>query len=869
MIQDTWEHAQTLFRAGKLRESELACRQIVDTAPDHAQAWFQLGLLASRRGHQEEATSALRRAVRAQPGFAEAHNNLGIVLAKQGMLSDATACFQEAVRIRPDYAEAHSNLGNALRSQGRVEEAIASLERAIGIQENYPGALHNLGIALMQVGRISQGEAPLRRAIRLKADFAQAHNSLGMALLRQRKFEEAITSFREALRLKPGLANAHNNLGNAIAETGRPEEAIPCYREAIRLSPTYADAYNNLGNALRHDERLGEAATCFEEALKHRPKFAEAHNNLGVTFARQGKHDLAVRHCERATRLRPEYAAAHSNLGISYGNLGEYEKAVLCYRRALEIQPDYAEAYSNLGIVLTQQGRYGDAIAAFERALELKPDYPEAHSNLGIALSKAQRIDEAMEQYERAIAARPDYADAHMNRALTYLLTGDFQRGWPEYEWRWKCKDFDARRFPQPRWRGEPLDGRRILLCTEQGFGDTFEFIRYAQIVKERGGYVIVRCPKPLTPIVRGCRGVHEVCLEGGPLPPFDLFIDLMTLPHDLGTTERDVPADVPYIFADQALVENWRRELEYTGAFKVGIAWQGSPKYRGDRQRSIHVGQFAPLAAVPGVQLISLQKGGGTEQIRDAGFSLTVLGGQFDEANGAFMDTAAIIRNLDLVVSIDSAICHLAGGLAVPVWLAVPHAPDWRWMLGRVDSPWYPNTRLFRQTDAGDWQGVFRRMADALTNLISKQARRSPGTLLVETSAGDLIDRITILRIKAERITDPEKLNNIGAELAALTRVSATSLPGFDRAHGLVVELQRINAAIWDTEDEVRRCEAQGEFGDRFIELARSVYLMNDRRAAVKQAINQHLGSRLVEEKQYVDYKQSRVHGSRPGRRS
>lgn len=842
----------------KLPEAERACRQIVDTAPDHAPAWFHLGLLASRRRHLEDAASALRRAIRAQPGFAEAHNNLGIVLAKQGKLPDAAACFQEAVRISPDYAEAHSNLGNALRSQGRVEEAIASLERAIGIRENYPGAHHNLGVALVQVGRIAEGEVHLRRAVQLKEDFAQAHNSLGMSLLKQRKFEEAITSFREALRLEPGLANAHNNLGNAIAEMGRPEEAIPCYREAIRLSPAYAEAYNNLGNALRHGEQLDEAAKCFEEALRHRPKFAEAHNNLGVTYARRGKHELAVRHCERATRLRPQYAAAHSNLGISYANLGEYEKAVVCYRRALDIKPDYAEAYSNLGIVLTQQGLYGDAIAAFERGLELKPDYPEAHSNLGITLSKAQRIDEALEHYERAIAAWPDYPDAHMNRALTYLLTGDFQRGWPEYEWRWKCKDFDARRFPQPRWRGEPLDGRRILLCTEQGFGDTFEFIRYAQIVKERGGYVIVRCPKPLPPIVRGCRGVDEVCVEGGPLPPFDLYIELLSLPLVFGTTERDIPSEVPYIAADPTLVENWRRELDYIGAFKVGIAWQGSPKYRGDRQRSIHVGQFAPLAAVPGVQLIGLQKGGGTEQIRDAGFPMTVLGGQIDEANGAFMDTAAIIKNLDLVVSIDSAISHLAGGLAVPVWLAVPHAPDWRWMLGRADSPWYPSARLFRQTEAGDWQGVFRRMADALTNLVSEQARRSPGTLLVETSAGDLIDRITILRIKAERISNPDKLNNIRAELAALTRVSATRFPAFDHANGLVADLQRINQAIWDTEDEVRRCEAQGEFGDRFIELARSIYRTNDRRAAVKQAINQHLGSRLVEEKQYVEYKLS-----------
>ena len=793
----------------------------------------------------------------ATPVTAERLNSQGVGFVGRRRLEEAIGCFRQAIGANPQYAEAYSNLGNALRTQGRTAEAIATLEKAIALKPDYPEARHNFGLTLLQAGRLDEALDQLHKAVELRPDFAEAYDGLGLVLLYRRRHQEAISVLERAVQLKPTLGSAHNHLGNALAGAGRLQDAITSYRQAIHIEPDFAEAYNNLGNTYRELEQPDEAVRCFTEALERHPEFTEAHNNLGITYARQGKFDLAIRHCQEALRLRPNYAAAHSNLGIAYAHQGEFDKAVSSYHRALEIKPDYAEAHNNLGIVLTQQGHYDEAIANFRHALELKVDYPEAHSNLGIALTKARRIEESLDHFQKAIDGKQDYADAHMNRALSYLITGDLARGWAEYEWRWKCKEFNPRRFPQPRWQGEPLEGRRIFLITEQGFGDSFQFVRYAKAVKERGGEVWVRCPKPLLSLIRCCEGVDGVTAEGEPPPPFDTYIELLSLPLIFGTRAETIPRETPYIIPDPALVEYWRRDLGCIRAFKVGVQWQGSTKYRGDRQRSIPLAHFAPLASVPGVRLVSLQKGFGTEQIQHIRFPLTVLGGQVDESRGAFMDTAAILKNLDLVVTSDTSLAHLAGGLGVPVWLALPDPPDWRWMLSGDESPWYPTMRLFRQTELGNWEEVFQRIAAALAQHVSDCQGNGDKEILVVTSPGELVDKITILRTKARKITDSRKLRNINAELAMLTERQCACIPESQRVAELTGELQQINETLWDIEDEIRRCEAEQDFGKRFIELARSVYRTNDRRAAVKRAIDGLVGSRFTEQKQYVAYEE------------
>ncbi|HQU45321.1 MAG TPA: tetratricopeptide repeat protein, partial [Pirellulales bacterium] len=591
-------------------------------------------------------------------------------------------------RIAPGSADAHINLGNTLKDLGEADEALVCYRKAVSIRPDDAAAHFNFGNLCRDMG--DPGEAA-------------AH-------------------YRSALRIRPAFAEAHNNLGNALSQQGKRAEAAKCFERATKIDSQFADAYNNLGNVLRELGRHAKAIAAFERALAIRPKFAEAHNNLGIAWSARRNYDQALACYAEALRLWPDYAAAHNNRGIALANRGDWADAIVNYRRALELKPDYAEAMNNLGIVLSQQGEYEEAIALYKRAIELKPDYAEAFSNMGITLTECRRIDEALEGYAQALEHKENYPDARMNRALSYLIRGDFERGWREYEWRWKCKDFNARKFGKPAWDGSPLHGRRIMFHAEQGFGDTFQFIRYARLVKERYDCtVILWCPKQLVPLVREIPYIDEVTIEGEPIPEIDVHLPLLSLPMVFGTTVETVPGEVPYLYAKPELIERWRKELSYIGALKIGIAWKGNPRYRGDRHRSIPLERFAPLADIPGVRLIGLQKGLGTEQIAQLNdrFSLTELPASRDEAAGSFMDTAAILKNIDLVISCDSSLTHLAGSLGVPVWLAQSLASDWRWLLNRDDSPWYPALRIFRQKTLGDWEEVFERMAGELRALV------------------------------------------------------------------------------------------------------------------------------------------------------
>jgi hypothetical protein len=454
--------------------------------------------------------------------------------------------------------------------------------------------------------------------------------------------------------------------------------------------------------------------------------------------------------------------------------------------------------------------------------------------------------------YQRALSLKPDYAAAHNNLGIAWLLMGNFQQGWPEYEWRWKCTELKLPSYRQPLWDGSPLKGRTILLLSEQGLGDTLQFIRFAPLLTRSGGRVIVTCRRALARLLASCPGIASVVAEGDRLPEFDVYAPLMSLPRLLGTTLATVPAEVPYLTADPALVEFWQRELSAIDGFRIGIVWQGSPGYRRDRFRSIPLLQLAPLARLEGVQLVSLQKGPGIDQLHEVSrnFPVTDLGGRLDETSGAFMDTAAVMMNLHLVIAADVAIAHLAGALGVRVWLALPAPPDWRWLLERADCPWYPTMRLFRQAQPGDWASVFERMA-AEVRALQPQTDRVP-SITVEIAPGELIDKLTILEIKSQRLTDPAQLRNVGVELAALRAAHQRALPSSEELRALTAELRTINERLWQVEDEIRSCERKSDFGPWFIELARTVYQNNDRRAALKRQINERLGSKLVEEKSY-----------------
>jgi len=491
-------------------------------------------------------------------------------------------------------------------------------------------------------------------------------------------------------------------------------------------------------------------------------------------------------------------------------------------------------------------------VACYREALRLNAGYSEAYNNLGITLGKQRKYADAGDCYREALRLKPDYPDAHLNRALCWLQAGQFEQGWAEYEWRWRCRGVNRPSFSQPPWSGEPLAGRTILVYAEQGLGDTFEFIRYAPLIKRRGGLVVFECQPQLMPLLSRCPGVDRLVPKGSQVPEFQAHSALLSLPWALRTTVTTVPSEVPYLYADPALVAQWRGELAPLGGYRIGINWQGNPQYKGDRHRSIPLDCFTPLAELPGVRLIGLQKGLGTEQLAASGERLGIvdLSGRLDEAAGAFMDSAAVLMNLDLFVTSDTAVAHLAGALGVPTWLALPWSADWRWMDLRPDSPWYPTMRLYRQAEPGNWQTVFRRMADELRPTLELPKRGRP--VVIEVAAGELIDKLMILEIKAARIRDHEKLRNVHAELAAIQVAYAQSIEPSPELSALADELRSVNERLWEIEDEIRGCEHAGDFGPRFVELARQVYSQNDHRAGLKRRINQLLGSHHVEEKSY-----------------
>jgi tetratricopeptide (TPR) repeat protein len=533
----------------------------------------------------------------------------------------------------------------------------------------------------------------------------------------QGKLDDAVACYRRVVDLSPDFAEAHNNLAVVLNRQGKPDEAVGCCQRALELKPDFAEARSNLGIALNDQGKPDEAVASYRRALELKPDFAEAHFNLGVVLSTQGKPEEAIACYRRALELKPDYPEADYNLGGALTDRGNLSEAIACFRRALQRKPDFAEAHNNLGAAFLYLGKLDEAVACCRRALELDPDCAKTHNNLGCALRGQGKYDEAVASAGRAVELLPDFAEAHLTRAYTWLLTGDWQRAWPEYQWRWRTKDFVPRGFAQPLWDGEPLAGKTILLHAEQGLGDTIQFIRYASIVKQLGATVVVECPKSLLPLLEGCPGIDQQVARGDDLPAFDLHAPLLSVPGIVKTSVETIPAQVPYLFPRPALLEAWRQRLTALDGFKIGVTWQGNPTFRADRFRSIPLRCFAPLAEVPGVRLLSLQKGVGTEQlaeVRDL-FAVADLAAELDEQPGSFVDTAAVMKNLDLVITSDTATAHLAGALGVPVWIALAFAADWRWLLDRTDSPWYPTMRLFRQRERGNWQAVFEEIRKAL----------------------------------------------------------------------------------------------------------------------------------------------------------
>jgi tetratricopeptide (TPR) repeat protein len=592
-----------------------------------------------------------------------------------------------------------------------------------------------------RAGDLARAEPLYRQVVQADPANAPVWRLLGETYSALGRLAEAAGSYRQAVRLQPGHFDALANLGVALAQQGQLAEAVPTLRQAIRVKPDFAQAHHNLGVALAQSGELEQAAASLREAIRLKPDYAEAYYNLGNTLVELNWREEAVPVFRRALELKPDYVDALNNLGLALTELGKPGEAAVVLQQAERLKPDHAEALNNLGLALADQGQFEEAIAAYDRSLRVNPHYAEAHTNLGSAYKEQGRLEEAIACYDYALWLQPDAASTHWNRSLARLQQGDYERGWAEYEWRWRRKRARRRPFSQPAWDGAPLEGRTMLLYMEQGLGDMIHFIRYAPLVKERGGSVVVECPDILLRLFAGMAGIDQLVAEGSELPPFDVHAPLMSLPCLLGTRLDTVPADVPYLAVPAELVERWRGWLAGYVTYKVGIVWQGNPHHKWDRYRSVRLADFAPIAAVPGVELISLQKGDAADALRShhRSFRVTELPAPQDPESGTFAETAAVMKNLDLIVTVDTAVAHLAGALALPVWVALSTIVDWRWQLERADTPWYPTMRLFRQETLGKWGPVFARMADELAAMVANHAAQA-GRALDRSSNGRTI---------------------------------------------------------------------------------------------------------------------------------
>ena len=481
------------------------------------------------------------------------------------------------------------------------------------------------------------------------------------------------------------------------------------------------------GLALHQQGQLAQANQIYAQVLALQPVHFDALHLSGVIAFQSKNPALAVELIGKAIAIKPDYADAYSNRGLALKELNRLDEALASYDRAIAIKPDYAEACSNRGLALQELKRVEEALASYDRAIAIKPDYADAYSNRGLALHELKRYEEALASYDRAIEIKPDYAEAYWNKSLALLLNSEFELGWVLYEWRWKNKKLSTRQrnFPQPLWLGtEDIAGKTILLHAEQGLGDTIQFCRYAKLVKALGARVILEAPKALLGLLSGLEGVDESIVKGKELPVFDYHSPLMSLPLAFKTALESIPNKIPYIQSNISNQNKWQERIGGAG-FKVAICWQGSTKGKVDVGRSFPVSLFERLAKIDGVRLISLQKNEGVEQLKSlpVGMSVETLPDDFDSGENAFLDSAAVMRCVDLVITSDTALTHLAGALGVKTWLPLKYVPDWRWMLDRSDSPWYPNHRLFRQKTSDDWISVFKEMETELKYLVSSES--------------------------------------------------------------------------------------------------------------------------------------------------
>jgi tetratricopeptide (TPR) repeat protein len=685
-----------------------------NTNPALAQAYA-----LDRQGRLAEAIEAYRQLLAAEPRNSDALHLMGVAMARTGRAPEAARTIAAAAELQPDNPAIRVNLGNALNELGRHVEAATHFERALQLKPDFVAAAHAGGRTLLRLGRLDEALQALQKAARLVPDNASIHCDLGVTLERLGRPEQALSELEAATALNPGHFEAYHNRGLLEAARGRLPEALDCLDRALALQPGLAVLHADQGNVLSDLGRTTEALASFDRALALQPRDAATVCNRARALTGLQRLEEAVAGFDAALALQPQDADAHFYRGVALAKLERYADALASFDRALALKPATVETINNRAIALAHLDRLEEAADDFAVALSSGPAHLEALENAANTARTLQRFPEALRLFDQALALQPDSPRLRLAKGLLLLTLGDFHSGWPLHEARLEVAQLrPARRAGEPLLPDvESLAGQTVLVHAEQGLGDTLQFCRYVPLLEARGARVVFAVQPALKLLMRSLAAEGDILAYDQTLPAVDNRLALLSLPMLLGTGMSDIPVGVPYLNAEPGRRSTWQTQLRALPGIKVGIAWQGNletEKQGGFRGRSFPLAALAPLAGVPGITLVSLQKGPGSRQRAEVEFGRQVL----ELADPGYMgpeemlDTAALIQELDLVVTSDTITAHLAGALGTPVWVALSTSPDWRWLTGREDSPWYPNMRLFRQSTRGQWSPVFERIA-------------------------------------------------------------------------------------------------------------------------------------------------------------
>ncbi|KVR70669.1 hypothetical protein WK21_00285 [Burkholderia cepacia] len=725
---DTMQLERLLLRArkahheGALQHAEHAYAELLALDPEHPEALHLLGAVRFQQGRLDDAEPLMRRSVERQP-VPLALANYSAVLAGLGREHDALARLDEALAINPLHQRVLFQRAGLLAQLARYDEACAVYDRLLELTPGFADGYVKRSDMLRALGRAGDALADCDRAIALAGRTFDAMRARGLALRDLGRFRDAADSYGHSLALRPGSADALFLRGVAYLDLHDPEHALADFNAAIAASPTFVDAIFNSSVALEQLGRHEEALMRCDRALAIDPRHARSLANRGNAASHLGRFTDAVDSYARALEVEPGSTGVLCNYASALMRVARHDDAHEMCDRALALDPHYAPASFTRARVRLETHRYDDALDDLARVIAATPRDKLAHFHRGSALRALRRHDDALHAYAQAIDIDPDYALAHCMRAFLCLSIGDFEAGWAEYEWRWRDSQLDGSRrdFAQPRWtHGMPLDGQTILLYPEQGLGDTLQFCRYVPLVKALGARVVVEAPVELKALFATLDGVDVLVARGDPLPPFDLHCPLLSLPLEFRTDLASIPARVPYLRADPERVEHWRTRLGAAGRPRIGLVWSGNPLHLNDRNRSITLADLLPLLD-DRYEWISLQKVIRDEDrpVLDAS-PIRFVGDELTD----FAETAALTEAMDAVISVDTSVAHLAGALGRPLAVMLPHTPDFRWLLDRDDSPWYPGARLFRQPEGGQWAPVVERLRDALPALVAGASR-------------------------------------------------------------------------------------------------------------------------------------------------